>query len=332
MSNYFIENKETGKIELYFDKADYMAMPDDDKQKVKSNFLFSRKTGAWISRRKFPNLYYPRQVAIELGLVDEGSEGERLSFAEQKEREQEKADRRADYYDYKAGQAQQRGESLQKPINDMHGDIAFFTQPNISTASGRAFTNRRNKMFDSWEKGFKEFQKSEYYKECAERARQTADCAKVKDKGFCQRRIDEAMASIRKLDRSIAEYKGYADDLANGRQPKDKYGWEVKVNAESISKNIDHWEEIKQTEIEKVCYYQECIEALGGVQFNKDNLNKGDIVKFSWHGEQKGKIIRLGNKNATIELLNDRLTYADGSHWVSKVSYSEITGVIEKAS
>lgn len=330
MSNYFIENRETGKIELYFDKADYMVMPDDDKQKVKSNFLFSRKTGAWISRRKFPNLYYPRQVAIELGLVDEGSEGERLSFAEQKEREQEKADRRADYYDYKAGQAQQRGESLQKPINDMHGDIAFFTQPNISTASGRAFTNRRNKMFDSWDKGFKEFQKSEYYRECAERARQTADGAKGKDKGFCQRRIDEAMANIRKLDRSIAEYKGYADDLANGRQPKDKYGWEVKVNAESISKNIDHWEEIKQTEIEKVCYYQECIEALGGIGFNKETLNKGDVIRYKWGCEHKGRIIKLNQKTVTVEVCGTK--YADGSCWVVKVPYADIHEIIEKAS
>lgn len=31
MSEYII-NKETGKLELHFDKADYLALPDNDKK------------------------------------------------------------------------------------------------------------------------------------------------------------------------------------------------------------------------------------------------------------------------------------------------------------
>lgn len=31
MSEYII-NKETGKLELHFDKSDYLALPDDDKK------------------------------------------------------------------------------------------------------------------------------------------------------------------------------------------------------------------------------------------------------------------------------------------------------------
>ena len=41
MSNYYIRNMETGKIELHFDKADYMALSADQKQKIKSNFPWS---------------------------------------------------------------------------------------------------------------------------------------------------------------------------------------------------------------------------------------------------------------------------------------------------
>lgn len=44
----------------------------------------------------------------------------------------------------------------------MHGDIAFFTQPNINSSAGRAFANKR--MFAAYERGFEEFKKSEYYR------------------------------------------------------------------------------------------------------------------------------------------------------------------------
>lgn len=39
MSEYII-NKETGKLELHFDKSDYLALPEDQKKEIKSNFLF----------------------------------------------------------------------------------------------------------------------------------------------------------------------------------------------------------------------------------------------------------------------------------------------------
>lgn len=51
MSEY-IMNMETQKLELYFEKEDYVALPDELKKEIKSNFLFSRKHGAWVSRAK----------------------------------------------------------------------------------------------------------------------------------------------------------------------------------------------------------------------------------------------------------------------------------------
>lgn len=67
MSEY-IMNKETGKIELHFDKADYLALAEDQKKDIKSNYLFSRVKRAWVSRAKFPNLYRAEKVAKDLGL------------------------------------------------------------------------------------------------------------------------------------------------------------------------------------------------------------------------------------------------------------------------
>lgn len=42
MSEY-IMNMETQKLELHFEKADYMALSEELKKEIKSNFLFSCK-------------------------------------------------------------------------------------------------------------------------------------------------------------------------------------------------------------------------------------------------------------------------------------------------
>ena len=63
---YYQMNRETQKLELIFSKEEYMALPSSDKQKIKSNFLFSKYIGGWVSRAKFPNLYFAEEVAKSL--------------------------------------------------------------------------------------------------------------------------------------------------------------------------------------------------------------------------------------------------------------------------
>lgn len=45
-------NLETSKIELEFTKAEYMALSEDQKKGIKSNFLFKGSEGIWVSRAK----------------------------------------------------------------------------------------------------------------------------------------------------------------------------------------------------------------------------------------------------------------------------------------
>lgn len=288
MSEY-IENLETGKLELYFDKAEYMALTDDQKQKIKSNFLFSRYSSAWISRRKYPNLWQPKQIAEELGLENGGTTGERLTFEEQEANRIEKAERRADRYEYKAEKADKEGERLTAPIDRMHGDIAFFTQPNINTSAGRAFTRKREKMWNSWERGMEEHQKADHYRDRAETARKSAELPSL---DFCQRRIDEAEAAIRKLKK-----------------------WTT-PDPERIA-----------AEQSKIDYYKSIIEQQGGIQFNKDNLEKGQLVKIRrWTAPVR--VIRKGPKNFTYEFTEAHMTYANGDFMQGKASYSEIEKII----
>ncbi len=307
MENYFVRNLETRKLELHFEKETYQALTEEQKKDIKSNFLWGRNSGCWISRAKEPNLLWAIRCAERLGLEDAGKEGERLSYAEQMERKAERAERRADRYEERAAAAESRGEALQKPINDMHGDIAFFTQPNINTSAGQAFTNRRNRMFASFEKGFEEFRKSTYWTERAETARCTASQKELKDKGFLCRRIKERESIIRKLKKNIEEYESYFKQIEKGETPRNKYGWEVEMTAEEVQKNIEYWLDRLEARLDELGFYQDCLDKLGGVAFSRDNIKPGYIVQVRYGA---GEVISTGPKNCVVKTGDFPLTYA----------------------
>jgi len=293
-------NMETQKLELHFDKADYMALSDDLKNEIKRNFLFSRKSGAWVSRAKFPNLWRAEEVAKKIGLDNGGKTGETLTFAEQMERKAEKAEARAERYDHKAEKARDKAETLQKPINDMHGDIAFFTQPNINSSAGRAFANRRNKMFAAWERGFDEFKKSEYYAERAETARQTAAGTKPTDKGFIDRRIKEAEKTIRAQKKNLESYRKTLEQIEQGKSFKRYNG--TPITAETVREWMESAELIIENAISKSVYYHECLEEAGGTAFSRENIKVGYIVKIERWGNCK--VIGTGKVNVTFEVMD----------------------------
>ena len=315
MDNYYILNMETQKLELHFDKAVYMALPEDMKREIKSNFLWGRNSGCWISRCKWPHTFYAEQTAKKAGLQDGGKTGERLTFAEQMEVKAEKAEHRAERYDGYSQNAERRAEELQKPINDMHGDIAFFTQPNINTSSGRAFTNKRNRMFAAWDQGFEEFKKSEYYAERAEVARQTAKNATAPTStGFCQRRIDDAEKAIRAQKRNLKDYEKMLERLNNGEAVKHYNGDPITLD------ELNNWiftaETLIEQNIEKSIYYHEQIERLGGI-FTKDNINIGDVVRIERWGR------------CTVESKGTKNIRTKEYSW--PISYAEIKEVLEHA-
>ena len=321
--DYFIVNRETGKLELHFDKATYDALTEAQRQEIKSGFLWGRRSHCWISRCKEPNLYSARRCAESLGLADAGKTGERLSFAEQMERKAERAERRADRYENRADSAHQRGEALQKPINDMHGDIAFFTQPNINTSAGRAFTRRRERMFASFDRGFEEFRKSEYWQDRAETARRTADQKELQDKGFIMRRIKERESDIRKLRKSIEHYEGYVKALDAGETPKDKYGWEVKQSREQLQAQIEVWLDRLEAKLDELGYYQDALDALGGVAFSRANLKKGDLLILT-RNYGVVRFLRGGPQNFTYEFTVPHMKYANGEPMQGQAAYAEI--------
>lgn len=306
MENYFVVNLETGKLELHFEKETYQELSDDQKKEIKSNFLWGRNSGCWISRAKEPNLYWARRVAVSLGLEDAGREGERLSFAEQMERKAERAERRADRYEDRADAAERKGEALQAPINKMHGDIAFFTQPNINTSAGRAFTNRRNRMFASFEKGFDEFRRSAYWSDRAKTARATAAQKELKDKAFVSRRIKERESDIRKLKKNIEEQERTISRIESGETVTNWKGEAVQI--EAARENLEYWLDRLEVKLDELGFYQDCLAELGGVSFSRENIKPGYMVRVQRFGI--GEVISTGPKNCVVKTGQFPLTHA----------------------
>lgn len=312
---HYLINRETQKLELHFTKQEYTALDAAQKPDIKSNFLFSRAGSCWVSRAKWPRTSCAERVAQSLGAENRGKVGEALSFAEQLERQADRAEARAERYDNYAANAEQRGEKLQAPINSMHGDIAFFTQPNINTSSGRAFTNRRNKMFAAYDRGFEEFRKAGYFADRAATARVTAEQSQLKDKGFCQRRIDECNKTIKAQRKNLDTYLSRLERLNNGEQLR-KYSGEYLTVAE-VEECIENTEEIITAEIDKACFYQSCIDKLGGIQFSKANIKPGYVVHIARRGNVK--VISTGPKNIRFET----------SHgFPLEASYAEIDSIV----
>ena len=314
--SYFIRNRETGKLELHFDKADYDDLTDDQKREIKGAFLWGRRSGCWISRCKEPNLWRAEKIAKALGLADGGTTGERLSFAEQQERKTAKAERRAERFECAADAAAARGEHLQKPINDMRGDIAFFTQPNINSSAGRAFTRQRERMFAAYESGFKEFNKSAYYRERAAIAHNTAAQKGLQDKGFIGRRIAECETALRKLKKNVERYEGFKQQIEQGTTVQ-------RFNGEPLSLDtVNEWIETTldrmEAQLDKLGYYQDALDALGGVEFSQENIKPGYIVKVKHFGACR--VVSTGPKNITYQ------TGVDGV--VLTAAYAEIGGIV----
>jgi len=315
MSRNYIKNLETGKIELHFSKEEYQSLPEESKKQLKSNFLFSRFSSAWVSRAKEPNLYHAIQTAKQLGFTEEQRTGERLSFAEQQERKADRAEARAERFDTYATNAAKRAKSLQAEFNKYRGDIAFLTQPNINSSKGRAFTNQRNKIIARYEKGFEEYRKSEYFRERAATARATAEQSKLSDSAYLDNRIRECEKTIKKLTENIVKYEQLLYNIENGIENDHFY---KNHSQEQIEKWLSETLERIEAEIDKQAYFQNALDAIGGIGFSRENIKPGYIVKI--RGSQY-QIVKANPKTVDARCLTTGM--------ILNYNYSEIQKIIK---
>ena len=306
MEKKYIQNRETGKIELHFEKSEYEVLPEEKKRLLRSNFLFSRTAQAWVSRAKFPNLYSAKRAAEQLGFTEGEKVGERLTYAEQLERQTERAEARADRYLGYADNAEKRGAALQKDLNDRHGDIAFFTQPIIPGHAGsESFARRRQQIYDRYDRGMEEYRKSEYFRERAATAQATADNAKLKDMSYLNNRIKECQSSVKKVKENIAYYEKLLEELKDPESNASKSG---RYTVEKVNGWLEDSLERLEMLIDKQGFFENCVEELGGFQFSKENVKPGYVVVIR---RSKFKIMKANPKTVLAKCLTTgmMLTY-----------------------
>lgn len=316
----YIFNLETTKIELHFEKSEYAAFSDEQKRELKSAFLFSGKGKCWVSRAKEPNLWRAKQVAEKLGFTGEQREGERLSYAEQLERQAERAEVRAERYEGYAENAARRGEQLQKPLNDMRGDISFLTQPNINSSAGRAFTNYRQRLYDRYHKGFEEYRKSDYFIDRAQTARETASGTQFSDPAYLDRRIKECQKEIRAREKNLDHYEQILHAVENGEEKRWR-GGEI-VTADNVMPLIQRELELIEKAMDKQGYLENRLDDLGGRRFSKKNVKPGYIVNIPRWGQVE--ILSTGPQNVGFKILTGG---AKGG--MLKAAYAEISEIIK---
>lgn len=297
----YIKNLETLKIELHFEKSEYMALSEKQKESLKSGFLWSNAGKCWVSRAKEPNLYWAIKTAKELGFTEEEKKGERLSFAEQMERKAERAEARAERFEEYADNAAERSKALTKPLESMRGDIAFFTQPIIAGHSGsQAFARCRERMYKKFERGMEEYRKSAYYQDRAATARATANNEKLSNAIYLDNRIKECQKNLRAMQKNLVEYEEKLFAIEQGKTFK-KYSGD-KVTAEEINGWIENTLERYEAEQDKLNFFEDCMDKIGGVQFSKDNIKVGYIVELK-KGYGKCEVTSAGQVNIGYKIL-----------------------------
>ncbi len=317
----YIFNLETTKIELHFEKSEYEALTDEQRSDLKSAFLWSRTGGCWVSRAKEPNLWRAKQIAAKLGFNEEQRQGERLSFSEQVDRQTERAERRAERYEQYAENAAQRGAALQRPLDHVRSDIAFFTQPIIAGHAGsQAFARRREKMFAQYEKGFEEYRKSGYFQDRAKVARETADGAKYRDVAYLDRRIKECKCEIRARKKNVIHYEKILSAIENGEKKSRVDGTPITV--EMVTGWLENEYELIERAMDKQVFLEACVDACGGIRFSRDNVKIGYHVKLKKFG--LAEVVGAGPQNITYCILT-----GGAKGMILTAAYTEIAEVVQ---
>jgi 2'-5' RNA ligase len=306
--NHYVRNRETGKLELHFDKATYKAMEESMKSDIKRNFLFSPSRQAWVSRSS-SNTRYAEEVAQKAGLKNAGETGEKVAFADKMQAAQERASDRADRFEGRADAA--RKEAHER-----------FNSQNIQTVRGlqgepikvgHHSEGRHRRLLEradnDMRKGSEAYEKSQHYDQRAEASARTASASELSNTGFLARRIKEHEKTLRILQRN--------HDNATARMA------EHPEKAEEYGKYKDRLNERAEEVHDKLSFYKQKLEDAGGVKFGKHNVNVGDRV-MTRHGW--AKVLRTNPQTVKVAFESPALRYATGAPMTSNQEWGRISG------
>lgn len=197
--NYFVRNDENGKLHIYTNKSFYASLLPEQKKIFTSYCLFSRGQECWISKGKYQNCSHIISKLSALKFIDKGTIGEKLPFAEQVKRSQEKAEARIERAEKGVQKAKQRSSELYSQAKDMASFIPFGQPILIGHHSEKRDRNYRSKIENKFNKAFEELDKADYYAHKVEISKSTAEGVKFQDPVYLTKKIKECQKNLKVL-------------------------------------------------------------------------------------------------------------------------------------
>lgn len=201
--NYYKENLETDKLNIYTTKQFYKSLSNEQRMVFKKYCLWSNKGECWVSKAKAGNSYHLQTNLKEMGFSDGGKTGEKLSFTEQVQREQQRAENRVESSLHRAEKAENNFEELYKKAKEMASVIPFGQPIMVGHHSEQRDRNYRDRINNTFGKAFNESDKADYYQQKAEIAKYTAEGGKFKNPKYLINRIKECEKHIRICERRL---------------------------------------------------------------------------------------------------------------------------------
>ena len=183
----------------------------------------------------------------------------------------------------------------------MMKDWAAITQPITSNSGGRAWARTKERMRDSLEREHNELQIAAAQRTAADAA--TADAERIaaeeRDPGFCQRRIEEIEAGLRRIDRWLAGEGTEGQPPAGARR--------------------DQLLTLRVERAADLAFWQGKMAEAGGVAFGPHNVKTGDVIRIRWGWS---RVDRVNRKTASYTILTGGAAAMKG-----KVPWAEVRGV-----
>jgi len=275
MPRYYVHNLETDKLNIFTGgKADWLTIPEADRERLKNSCLWSRSINGWVSRNKGGiGRFYASAVLARNGFEDRGTEGERLNFAEQIEAKQDRAANRAERFENRAISSDAKSTSLYNHAHTM-ADAIPFGQPilvgHYSEGRDRRF---RERIGNTFRRAFEEGDKAKYYERRAETARAAAGGAEYSDPAYLGNRIKECKAEVALFENRLqGKFYAYSDPSA--------------ISDEDRERTAGHLDEA----LEKLEFYEHCLATCGRAVFSKATLAGKTAIKIRGRWEMIVKL------------------------------------------
>ena len=228
------------------------------------------------------------------------TEADRMTFAEGREADRERAEGRAERMAGHATNATARSEAAYARARQIEDRIPF-GQPILSGHhSERGHRADLRRIDGAMRTSVEEAAKAKHYERRTKVSQRKAEGDDRHSLAFCVRRAEEAEAEARRFERSLSEPWARVNEVERAR-----------------------YEGLLADARERAAYWRGLIEAKGGVPFSRENLKPGDVVTIR---REQWRVLRLNPKTVRVVSLRTE-RHEPAQRWVMSYPYAEVREV-----